>query len=161
MRDLFLIDSKVTYLNHGSYGACPKSVFKDYQNFQKKLEKQPVQFMTKHLWKNLKITRDTLADFIKCDGADILLFPNPTTAVNNIFENLDIAEGDEILTTQHEYGALIRAWSRLAVRKKFSFIQQKIDLPLDSKKKFIDQFCSGINESTKIIFTQKQLKLSI
>ena len=152
MRDLFLIDPKVTYLNHGSYGACPKSVFLDYQNFQKKLEKQPVQFMTKYFWEDLKITRDTLGDFIKCDGDDILLFPNPTTAINNIIENLDIAEGDEILTTQHEYGALIRAWNRLSIRKSFSFIQQKIDLPLGSKETFIDQFCAGINERTKIIF---------
>ena len=152
MRDLFLIDPKVTYLNHGSYGACPKSVFQDYQNFQKKLEKQPVQFMTKYFWEDLKITRDTLGDFIKCDGDDILLFPNPTTAINNIIENLDIAEGDEILTTQHEYGALIRAWNRLSIRKSFSFIQQKIDLPLGSKETFIDQFCAGINERTKIIF---------
>ena len=152
MRDLFLIDPKVTYLNHGSYGACPKSVFLDYQNFQKRLEKQPVQFMTKYFWEDLKITRDTLGDFIKCDGDDILLFPNPTTAINNIIENLDIAEGDEILTTQHEYGALIRAWNRLSIRKSFSFIQQKIDLPLGSKETFIDQFCAGINERTKIIF---------
>ena len=152
MRDLFLIDPKVTYLNHGSYGACPKSVFLDYQNFQKKLEEQPVQFMTKYFWEDLKITRDTLGDFIKCDGDDILLFPNPTTAINNIIENLDIAEGDEILTTQHEYGALIRAWNRLSIRKNFSFIQQKIDLPFGSKETFIDQFCAGINERTKIIF---------
>ena len=152
MRDLFLIDPKVTYLNHGSYGACPKSVFLDYQNFQKRLEKQPVQFMTKYFWEDLKITRDTLGDFIKCDGDDILLFPNPTTAINNIIENLDIAEGDEILTTQHEYGALIRAWNRLSIKKSFSFIQQKIDLPLGSKETFIDQFCAGINERTKVIF---------
>ena len=152
MRDLFLIDPKVTYLNHGSYGACPKSVFLDYQNFQNRLEKQPVQFMTKYFWEDLKITRDTLGDFIKCDGDDILLFPNPTTAINNIIENLDIAEGDEILTTQHEYGALIRAWNRLSIRKNFSFIQQKIDLPFGSKETFIDQFCAGINERTKIIF---------
>ena len=152
MKDLFLIDPKVTYLNHGSYGACPKSVFLDYQNFQKRLEKQPVQFMTKYFWEDLKITRDTLGDFIKCDGDDILLFPNPTTAINNIIENLDIAEGDEILTTQHEYGALIRAWNRLSIRKSISFIQQKIDLPLGSKETFIDQFCAGINERTKIIY---------
>ena len=152
MKDLFLIDPKVTYLNHGSYGACPKSVFLDYQNFQKRLEKQPVQFMTKYFWEDLKITRDTLGDFIKSEGDDIILFPNPTTAINNIIENLDIAEGDEILTTQHEYGALIRAWNRLSIRKSFSFIQQKIDLPLGSKETFIDQFCAGINERTKIIF---------
>ena len=75
-----------------------------------------------------------------------------TTAINNIIENLDIAKGDEILTTQHEYGALIRAWNRLSIRESISFIQQKIDLPLGSKETFIDQFCAGINERTKIIY---------
>ena len=112
MKNLFLLDPEITFLNHGSYGACPISVFEDYRKWQKKLEQQPVQFMTEHLWKYLKRSRQYLGEYINCPEKDILLFPNPTTAVNNIFDNLHLSNGDEILMTQHEYGALVRAWDK-------------------------------------------------
>ena len=110
MKNLFFLNPKITYLNHGSYGACPIPVFNDYQKWQKKLEAQPVQFFTDQLWKYLKGTRQSIGRYINCAGNDLILFPNPTTAVNNIFENLNLVKGDEVLMTQHEYGALIRAW---------------------------------------------------
>ena len=152
MKNLFLLDPNITYLNHGSYGACPYPVFNDYQKWQKKLEQQPVQFMTKHLWKHLKKTRDNLGYFLNCDGDDLLLVPNPTTAVNNIIENLNLNKGDEVLMTQHEYGALVRAWTRLSRKNKLSIIQQPIDLPVNSKNDFIRQFLSGITRKTKVVF---------
>ena len=152
MKDLFLLDHNITYLNHGSYGACPAVVFENYQSWQRKLEEGPVQFMEKTLWENLKISRDVLGEFIGCDGGDLLLFPNPTTAVNNIIENLNLSEGDELLITQHEYGALVRAWSRSSMKNKFSVVQQHINLPFNSKNDFIDEFLAGITKNTKVIF---------
>ena len=157
MKDLFLLDHNITYLNHGSYGACPAVVFENYQSWQRKLEEGPVQFMKKTLWENLKISRDVLGEFIGCDGGDLLLFPNPTTAVNNIIENLNLSEGDELLMTQHEYGALVRAWSRSSMKNKFSVVQQHIDLPFNSKNDFINQFLAGITKNTKVIFVSQIL----
>ena len=147
-----MLDPEITFLNHGSYGACPIPVFEDYQNWQKKLENQPVQFMTNFLWENLKKSREYLADYINCSESDILLFPNPTTAINNLLKNLSLNEGDEVLMTQHEYGALVRAWGYASKMKKFKVVQQGIDIPLDSRQDFIDQFLSGVNSKTKVIF---------
>ena len=147
-----MLDPKITFLNHGSYGACPVTVFDDYQNWQKKLENQPVQFMTKFLWENLKKSREHIAEYINCSSIDLLLFPNPTTAINNLFNNLSLNQGDEVLMTQHEYGALVRAWGNASKMKKFKVIQKGIDLPLDNKQDFIDQFLSGVNKKTKVIF---------
>ena len=67
------MDPDITFLNHGSYGACPIPVFEDYQKWQKTLENQPVQFMTDYLWKYLKRSRECLGDFIKCSEEDIIL----------------------------------------------------------------------------------------
>ena len=147
-----MLDPEITFLNHGSYGACPIPVFEDYQNWQKKLENQPVQFMTNFLWENLKKSREYLADYINCSESDILLFPNPTTAINNLLKNLSLNEGDEVLMTQHEYGALVRAWDYASKMKKFKVVQKGIDMPLDSRQDFIDQFLSGVNSKTKVIF---------
>ena len=152
MKDLFLLNNNITYLNHGSYGACPTQVFENYQNWQRKLEEQPVQFMTKIIWESLKTSRDTLGKFLGCSGEDLVLFPNPTTAVNNIIENLNLSQNDEVLMTQHEYGALVRAWLRSSKKNNFLIIQQHIDLPLHSKNMFVNQFLSGVTKNTKVIF---------
>ena len=152
MKNLFSLDPEITFLNHGSYGACPISVFDDYQKWQKELEQQPVQFMTENLWKYLKRSRQYIGKYINCPERDILLFPNPTTAVNNIFDNLHLSNGDEVLMTQHEYGALVRAWGNASKKNKFKIVQQEISMPVKTKGDFIDQFLSGVNSNTKVIF---------
>ena len=46
LQSQFLLNPGITYLNFGSYGACPKPIFEDYQKWQLELETEPVQFMT-------------------------------------------------------------------------------------------------------------------
>ena len=152
MKNLFFLNPKITYLNHGSYGACPIPVFNDYQKWQKKLEAQPVQFFTDQLWKYLKGTRQSIGRYINCAGNDLILFPNPTTAVNNIFENLNLVKGDEVLMTEHEYGALIRAWGNASKKYGFKIVKKEVSLPLKTKVEFLNQFLSAINNKTKVIF---------
>ena len=110
----FLLNKEITYLNHGSFGACPKPVFKKYQEWQLKLERQPVKFLTNELYQGLKESRISLANLVGCEQDEIIFFQNPTTAVTNIIHNLKLKAGDEVLMTNHEYGALIRAWSEWA-----------------------------------------------
>ncbi|SVA34618.1 uncharacterized protein METZ01_LOCUS87472, partial [marine metagenome] len=81
VRDKFILSPKVTFLNHGSFGACPKPVFEKYQDWQRELERQPVQFMAEDVYQLLKTARDTLGKFVGCDGGDLFFVPNPTTGV--------------------------------------------------------------------------------
>ena len=84
----FLLSKEITYLNHGSFGACPKPVFKKYQEWQLKLERQPVKFLTNELYQGLKESRISLANLVSCEQDEIIFFQNPTTAVTNIIHNL-------------------------------------------------------------------------
>ena len=81
---LFLLEDGITYLNHGSFGACSRFVFEDYQNWQVKLEKQPVQFLTEELYHALKKSRQSLSTFLGCEQDEVVFFQNPTTAISNI-----------------------------------------------------------------------------
>ena len=118
VRNQFLLEPDVTFLNHGSFGACPKSVFEDYQHWQKKLEQQPVLFSTETVYEQLEQSRTALGDFVGCHEQDLVFFQNPTTAVSNIIFSLDLKPGDEILMSNHEYGALVRAWSKWGRRQQ-------------------------------------------
>ncbi len=118
MRDLYNLDPSIHFLNHGSFGACPKPVFAAYQDWQLRLERQPVEFLGRRVNGLLAESRTALADYLHAAADDLVYFPNPTTAVNMVARSLIVrhgsgprlVEGDEVLTTDHEYGALDRTW---------------------------------------------------
>lgn len=139
-------------MNHGSFGACPKTVFEDYQNWQRKLESDPVQFITKTGQEALNISRKALSSYINCDEQDIVYMPNPTTALNTIIKNIDLKNGDEILTTNQEYGALERTWKFYCKKTGAKYVQADISLPLVSKEKFLAEFWKRLSPKTKVIF---------
>jgi len=151
-KSLFFFQEGVTYLNHGSFGACPKIIFEDYQKWQIQLETQPVQFLTYKLYEALRNSRESLAAFLGCKHDEILFFQNPTTAISNIIYNLNLKPEDEVLMTDHEYGALVRAWTAWGLRNKVKIRNAEIHLPLDSKSKFFDDVLKKISSKTKVLF---------
>jgi len=152
IKSLFVLNPNITYLNHGSYGACPIPVFKSLINWQKQLEYNPVKHLAYDLYDYLDISRAALSDFLNCHKDDIVLSPNPSTALNTVIRSLDLEEGDEILTTNHEYGALNRTWDYYCKKTGAKYIQNKISLPLMSNKAFVEEFSQGITKKTKVIF---------
>ena len=152
MKDWFLLDSDITFLNHGSYGACSKPVFKEYQDWQKKLEDQPVQFMTNQVYSAMEKSRESMSQFVECDEEELVFFQNPTTAVTNVIYNLDLKPGDEVLMSNHEYGALVRAWKMWGKKTGVKIIQQDISMPVTTEENFIENFWTGVTDQTKVIF---------
>ena len=148
----FLLDKNITFLNHGSYGSCPIPVFEDYQKWQRKLEKQPVEFLTNDLWEALKHSRVTLSKFLGCDEDEVLFFSNPTSAIANVINSLNLNDGDEVLMTDHEYGALVRQWNLWGEKNNVKIKQQKVPVPVTSKDMFINNFWRGVSKKTKVIF---------
>ena len=152
MKSQFLINPEITYLNHGSFGACPKLIFDDYQKWQHELEQEPVQFITKNAAVYLKQSKTALAQYIGCEAADFFFTPNPTFAVNTIMHSLKLNPGDEILATNHEYGAMDRTWNFYSKQTGVKYIRQEISIPIVSKDKLLEEFWSGYNANTKVIF---------
>ena len=152
MKSQFLLDPEITFLNHGSFGACPKPIFENYQYWQLELEKEPVQFIQKNSAQYLKTSKDALANYIGCSSDDFFYTTNPTVAVNTVLRSLNLEEGDEVLTTNHEYGAMDRTWSYFSKKKGIKYIRQNISLPILSKEQILDEFWSGYTSKTKIIF---------
>ena len=152
MKDWFLLDPDITFLNHGSYGACSKPVFKEYQDWQQKLENQPVQFMTNQVYSAMEKSRESMSQFVGCDVEELVFFQNPTTAVTNVIYNLDLKPGDEVLMSNHEYGALVRAWKMWGKKTGVNIIQQDISMPVTTEENFIEDFWTGVTDQTKVIF---------
>lgn len=152
MKDTFLLSPNVTFLNHGSFGACPKPVFEKYQFWQRELERQPVRFMVEEVYKHLETARKRLGELVGCNSGDLIFIPNPTTGFTTMTNCLSLKPGDEILSTDHEYGALIRGWKAISKKTGARFIQREIPLPCTTHEDFTEYFCEGINKKTKVIF---------
>ena len=150
-KSLFMLDPEVTYFNHGAYGGCPKYIFNAMMEWQKTLEQNPSKYM-EELYDNLENSRHSLSKFIDCDRDDIVFFNNPTTAMNTIVNSLNLNQGDEILSTDHEYGAMNITWDYICEKTGAKFIRTEIPIPYVSKEHFVQEIEKYITSKTKMIF---------
>jgi len=150
-KSLFMLDPEVTYFNHGAYGGCPEDIFNAMLEWQKTLEKNPSKYM-EELYDNLENSRYSLSKYIDCDKDDIVFFNNPTTAMNTIVKSLNLNPGDEILSTDHEYGAMNITWDYICEKTGAKFIRTEIPIPYESKKQFVHEIEKNITSKTKMIF---------
>ena len=153
LRDLLLLDPNIIFLNHGSFGACPRPVFDKYQAWQRQLELEPVQFLDVELNNYLYQARQKLGDYVHASPGELVYVPNATHAVNIIARSLNLKPGDEILTTDHEYGGCNFAWEFIANKTGAVYKRQHIPLPVSSAEQVIDQLWRGVNTNTKVIFS--------
>ena len=152
-QDQFLLNPAITFLNFGSFGATPKPIFENYQHWQRVLEAEPVQFIAFDGFNYLAESRAALAKYIGCaDQDDLVYVTNPSFAINLIAKNFPLKAGDEILTTDIEYGACDRTWNFYCEKAGATYRRQKINLPITNKEKFIADFFAGVTANTKAIF---------
>src|SRR5690606_7954225 len=152
MKDQFLLREDITFLNFGSFGACPKPVFETYQQFQSELESEPVEFIVRKAPQYLKNARKALGEFLNCHEDDVVCVTNPSYAVNIIAKSLNLQPGDEILTTDLEYGACDRTWNYYCKKSGARYIQHPTRFPIQSKEEFAESFIKSITPKTKLIF---------
>jgi len=149
---LYLLDPDVTFLNHGSFGATPRPVFDVYQAWQRRLERQPVRFLAVELAGHLAEARRALGDYLRAGADDLVYVPNATFGVNVVARSLRLAAGDEVLTSDHEYGACDRVWRYLSRERGFTVRQQPLPLPLTGDDELVEQFWRGVSPRTRVIF---------
>src|SRR5437660_2152233 len=151
LRDEFLIDPDVVFLNHGSFGACPRPVFERYQAWQRELERQPVEFLSRRQRPLLAEARVKLADYLNAGTDDVVYVPNVTTALNIVARSLPLEPGDEILTTDHEYGALERTWTFVSEHRQARLVVRKLPVPLADPDAVVDAIWAGVTDRTRVL----------
>jgi isopenicillin-N epimerase len=152
IRSEFLIDPDVAFLNHGSFGACPRPVFESYQAWQRELERQPVDFLSRRQRDLLADARARLAEYLKVATDDVVYVPNVTTALNIVARCLPLASGDEILTTDHEYGALERTWTFVAEHRQARLVVRKLPVPHVDADDVVEAVWAGVTDRTRVLF---------
>jgi isopenicillin-N epimerase len=153
LRREFLLDPEVAFLNHGSFGACPRPVFERYQAWQSELEREPVDFLGRRARGLLDEARATLADYLGSSAQDLAFVQNATTGVNLAARSLDLHADDEVLATNLEYGACDLAWESICRRAGARYVREPIPLPLRNSTELADALFSAVTDRTRAVFT--------
>jgi isopenicillin-N epimerase len=152
LRGQFLLDGSVTFLNHGSYGACPRAVFERYQEWQLELERQPVLFLSRRVERLLADARAALGEYVGADPDDLVFVPNATAGVNIAAWPSGLTDGDEVLTTDLEYGALDLTWEHVCGDFGARYVRMPIRLPVNSAEEIVEAVWEGVGPRTRVLF---------
>ncbi|MBI5548342.1 MAG: aminotransferase class V-fold PLP-dependent enzyme [Deltaproteobacteria bacterium] len=151
MRDLFLLDPELVFLNHGSFGACPAEVFVAYQRWQRELERNPVEFLGRRSAALLWEARSALAAYLGTRPELLVFLPNTTHGVNTVLRSLPLAAGDEVVTTDQEYGACDAAWEHACERAGARYVHAEIPLPFRAEE-LAERVWSAVTPRTRALY---------
>lgn len=147
---LWTLDPGVTFLNHGSFGSCPRAVLDRQTQFRELLEKQPVRFLVRELEPLWDAARSSLANFIGADAEDLVFITNATTGVNTVLQSLSLAPGDELLVTNHEYNACRNALNRVAQRTGAKITVAEVPFPFTTEDELVEPILAKVTSRTRL-----------
>lgn len=146
----WLLDSRITFLNHGSFGSCPRPVLEFQQSLRERLERQPVQFLVRDLEPLFDEARAALAKFVGAKAENLVFVPNATTGVSSVLRSLRFEPGDELLVTDHEYNACRNALGFVAERWGAKIVIATVPFPLQSEDEIVDAILRHVTPRTRI-----------
>jgi len=140
----------LVFLNHGSFGACPRAVLQRQNELRAQLEREPIRFIVNELEPLLDEARFALAKFVNADPEGLAFVTNATTGVNAVMRNLRLAPGDELLTNNHEYNACNNALRFEADRARAKVVVAEIPFPISSEDEVVESILAAVTKRTKL-----------
>ena len=150
-RHHWLLREDVIFLNHGSFGACPKPVLEVQTRLREEMEAEPLQFLWREIESRIDAARESLAAFLGAPFSELALVVNATTAVNAVVNSVRLRPGDELLTTNHAYNACGNVLELAARRSGARVIVAKVPFPVEGEGSLIESILAQVTERTKLV----------
>ena len=150
-RSFWTLPSDVAYLNHGSFGPTPRSVAAARREWSERLEAQPMDFFLRQMEAELEKARTRLGAVFGASGANLLFCDNATFAMNIVASSYPLEAGDEVLATNHEYGAVLRIWRSRCQARGARLVVQPLPETFTSADEVVAALFAGATERTRII----------
>ncbi len=146
----WLLDPAIDFLNHGSFGACPRAVLERQAAWRERMEAEPVRFLAHDLEGLLDEARDAVASFVGARPDDLAFVPNATTGTATVLRSLRFGPGDELLTTDHEYNAILNAVRFAAARDGARVVVARIPFPIADAETALAAIVAAAGPRTKL-----------
>ncbi len=144
------LDPAVVFLNHGSFGACPRALLVLQSELRARMEAEPVRFLTRELETALDASRVRLAQFTGTKPEQLAFVTNATTGVNAVVRSLSFRPGDEILTTNHDYNACRCALADVAQRTGARLVVARVPFPVRTAGEIADAMLAAVTPRTRL-----------
>ena len=150
-REAWSLREGVTYLNHGAFGPSPHVVQQAQQRWQEQLESEPVDFFLRALAPALESSLAKLAEFVHAPAEDLVFLDNSTVAMNVVARSVTLGPGDEVVVTDHDYGAVHRIWQHECARQGAKLVVCEVPTPIRTSDDWCDAILGNINNSTRLV----------
>jgi isopenicillin-N epimerase len=147
---LWCLDPSVTYLNHGSFGACPSAVLEAQSSLRLEMEREPVDFLVSILPARLDVAREALAAFVGAAPEDLVFVPNATAGVNAVLRSLSLGPGDELLLTNHTYAACRKTVDYVAARAGARVVVAQLPFPCADVEEIVFSVLKCVSPRTRL-----------
>lgn len=144
------LDPSVTFLNHGSFGACPADVLAVQREWRDRLECQPITFLDRELEGHLDTARQALGAFLGADAAGLAFVPNATAGCNAVLSSIRFEPGDEILTDDQEYNAVLNTIRAAADRDGARVVMAALPFPTAGDDEIVDALLAAVTPRTRL-----------
>jgi len=151
LKDHWLLDPAITFLNHGAFGATPIAILKKQDEYRTLMEREPVKFLARDLEPLLDPVRAALAEFVGAAPEDLAFVPNATAAVNSVLRSLVLSAGEELLVTTHEYNASRNVLDFVAARAGAKVVVLDVPFPPASAETVIDRIMDHVSSRTRLL----------
>ena len=114
---LWMLDPRIVFLNHGSFGAyVPRTVFETQTAWRGRIEAEPIEMLHRSAPQLHSNVKRTIAAAFGMAESDFGLVTNATEGINAVLRSIELRPGDELLTTTHVYNAVRQAMRYVAGR---------------------------------------------
>jgi isopenicillin-N epimerase len=148
-RSPWQLDPTVSYLNHGSFGACPEPVLEAQRVWRERMEAEPVRFLARELEGHLDEARGLVAVFLGADPEGLAFVPNATTGVSTVLASRRFQPGDELLASDHEYNATLNAMRATAERDGAHVVIAKVPFPIHDPSQVVEAYLEAVTPRTR------------
>jgi len=141
----------VAYLNHGSFGPSPRRVIAAREEWSRRLEAEPMDFFVRTMEGDLDAAAEAVGRFVGADADGLVFVPNATVAMNVVAANVQMRPGDEVLATNHEYGAVLRIWREACKAAGADLVVRRLPERLAGDEEIVETFLAGITKRTRLV----------
>jgi isopenicillin-N epimerase len=149
-RKHWALDPKITFLNHGAFGACPKPILKLQAELRREMEAEPVQFLWQRFEERLEPSRKVLAKFLGTASKDLVFTTNATTGVNAVVRSLKLQARDELLTTSLDYNACRNVLNETAARSGAKVVVAPVPFPVRRDDEIVEAVLNAVSKKTRL-----------
>jgi len=148
--DLWPLDPRVTFLNHGSYGVCPRPVLAAQRRYQDLMEREPVRWFLTEQERLLDTARESLAGLIHCQASEIGWTPNATIAIATVLFSLGLEPGDQVLVNTHEYMSVVNELDRMAGRRGVECVRAELPSRVVHEDELVEAIVKRVSTRTRL-----------